>query len=207
MRRGRLAEVLLSLVGPADRAASAVGDLMEETNRRGTVWFWRSLMRLWLSMLGRDLLVAPLTMALSCVAAWFFYMLLSLVVAFAGYVAVTLAWGLAYVFTHHTGLELLTEVLRLRFDWPSIPAWATYVIQAAALFAIAPFQLGRASRRLWRDHELSLAVVMLIVWTAMAWLVPFVAVGVSARPMMVPVMVMFVLAGAMFERFRSVPAA
>jgi hypothetical protein len=202
MRRGRLAEVLLSLVGPADRAASAVGDLMEETNRRGTVWFWRSLMRLWLSMLGRDLLVA-----LSCVAAWFFYMLLSLVVAFAGYVAVTLAWGLAYVFTHHTGLELLTEVLRLRFDWPSIPAWATYVIQAAALFAIAPFQLGRASRRLWRDHELSLAVVMLIVWTAMAWLVPFVAVGVSARPMMVPVMVMFVLAGAMFERFRSVPAA
>jgi hypothetical protein len=40
----------------------------------------------------------------------------------------------------------------------------------------------------------------------MAAFVPLVGIGISARPAMVPVMVMFVLAGALFERFRSSPA-
>jgi hypothetical protein len=40
MRKDRLAETLLSLVGPADRVASTVGDLMEEQRERGPVWFW-----------------------------------------------------------------------------------------------------------------------------------------------------------------------
>lgn len=206
MRRDRLAEVLLSLVGPADRVASAVGDLMEESASRGGVWFWRSLTRLWLSLLGRDLLAAPLTMAVSAVAAWFLYMAVSLVLGFAVYVAVTLAWGMAYVLTHHTGFELLADVLRLRFDWPPIPDWAVYLVQAAVLFALSPFQIGRGSARFWRGHEVSLALVMLIVWTAMARVVPLVGIGISARPSMVPVMVMFVLAGALFERFRPIIA-
>jgi hypothetical protein len=51
-------------------------------------------------------------MAISCAAAWFVYMLLSAVLALAGYVAVTLAWGMAYVVNDHTGLELLTDLLR-----------------------------------------------------------------------------------------------
>jgi hypothetical protein len=45
-----------------------------------------------------------------------------------------------------------------------------------------------------------------IVWMAMATFVPLVIVGVRARPAMVPVMVMFVLAGALFERFRVAAA-
>jgi hypothetical protein len=40
MRKDRLAETLLSLVGPTDRVASTVGDLMEEQRERGPVWFW-----------------------------------------------------------------------------------------------------------------------------------------------------------------------
>ena len=206
MRRDNLAETLLSLVGSADRARSAVGDLLEEAGARRSVWFWRSVTRLWVAMLGRDLLTAPLAMAVSCAAAWFVYMLVSVVLAFTVYVAVTLAWGTAYVFANHTGLELLTDALRIRLDWPPIPDAATYVVQAAVLFAIAPFQIGRSSRYFWRGHEVSLAVVMLIVWSAMATVVPLVGVGISARPAMVPVMVMFVLAGALFERFRSRPA-
>jgi hypothetical protein len=47
---------------------------------------------------------------------------------------------------------------------------------------------------------------MLVVWTGMAAFVPLVGVGISARPAMVPMMVMFVLAGALLERFRSTPA-
>ncbi len=55
MRRDTVAETLLSLVGSAERARSFVGDLMEEADR-GRLWFWRSVMRLWLAMLGRDLM-------------------------------------------------------------------------------------------------------------------------------------------------------
>jgi hypothetical protein len=49
--------------------------------------------------------------------------------------------------------------------------------------------------------------VILIVWMLMAQLVPFVGIGISAPPSMVPVMVAFVLAGALFERFRPAPAS
>jgi hypothetical protein len=205
VRKDTIAETLLSLVGSPIHARAVVGDLMEESGR-GRWWFWRSVTRLWLAMLGRDFLSAPIAMAVSCVAAWFVYMLVSLVLGFAAYVAVTLAWGVAYVLANHTGVELLTEALRVRFDWPPIPDAATYVIQAVVLMALAPFQVGRGSTFFWRGHEVSLAVMILIVWSAMAAFVPLVGIGISARPAMVPVMVMFVLAGALFERFRSSPA-
>ena len=203
MRRDRIAEVLLALVGPADRAASAVGDLTEQAPGRGGLWFWRAFSRLWVAMLGRDLMTAPLTMAVSCAAAWFVYMLGSVAFGVALYVLVTLAWGMAHLLANHTGVELLTEILRIRIDWPPIPASATYAVQAAVLFAITPFYVGWGSSRFWRGHEMSLALMTLIVWTAMSMFVPFVGIGIRAYPAMVPVMAMFVLAGALFERFRS----
>jgi hypothetical protein len=203
VRKDTVAETLLSLVGSADGARSVVGDLLEEGSRR-RLWFWRSVTRLWLAMLGRDLMTAPVAMAVSCVAMWFLYMLASLVLAVAGYLAVTLAWGIAYVAANHTGVELLTNVLKVRLDWPPIPDAATYLIQAVVVFALAPFAIGRSSALYWRGHEVSLAAIMMIVWPAMAMFVPLVGVGISARPAMVPLMVTFVLAGSLFERFRVV---
>ena len=200
MRRDQLAEALLSLVAPADRAASAVGDLMEEADARGGFWFWRSLTRLTLSLLGRDLLAAPLKMAIASAIAWFLYMGLSLVVAFVGYVIVTLVWGVAYVFANHTGLELLAVLLRVRLDWPPIPDWATYSIQAITFVAIAPFMLGRQVAPYWRGHELSLVLVMLLIWGSMSALVPFAGVGIRLTPAMVPIVVTFVLFGLVARR-------
>jgi hypothetical protein len=207
VRSDRLAEGILLLVAQADRAAAAVGDLMEESGARGRLWFWWSVARLACSLVVRDLGFSPIAMVASSVVAWFLYMGLSVVLAFVGYVVVTFAWGLAYVITHHTGLELLADALRLRFDWPPIPAWTTYAIQAVVLVAVAPFQLGRGSTAYWRGHELTLVVVMLLVWSAMSVLVPFVGVGISASPPMMPAAVMFVLAGALSERFRSTPTS
>lgn len=201
MRRDTVAETLLSLVGSREGARSLVGDLMEEAGR-GSAWFWQSVTRLWFAMLGRDLMTAPVAMAMYCAAGWFVYMLLSLAMAFAAYIVVTLAWGAAYVLANHTGLELLTDALRIRFDWPPIPSAATYAIEAVALFAAAPFHIGRCSAFCWRGHEVSVAVVMLAIWSLMAAFVPLVGVGIAARPAMVPLMVMFVLAGALFERSR-----
>lgn len=201
MRKDTAAETLLSLVGSKERARALVGDVMEQAGR-GRVWFWQSVTRLWFAMLGRDLRTAPIAMAVYCTAGWFAYMLLSLAMAFAAYIVVTLAWGTAYVLANHTGLELLTDALRIRFDWPPIPGAATYAIEAAVLFAAAPFHIGRCSAFCWRGHEVSVAIIMLAIWSLMAAFVPLVGMGVSARPAMVPVMVMFVLAGALFERFR-----
>ena len=200
MRSGRLAETLLSLVVSRDRAASAVGDLMEESDARGRFWFWRSLTRLWLSLLGRDLFFAPFRMAVSSALAWFVYMFLSLMLAFAGYFVVATIWGIGYMFTNHTGLELLTDALRL--EWPPVASVATWWIQAVVLFAIAPFQLGRASAQYWRGHEVSLAVVTLLIWTVMARFVPFVLLGIKASPAMMPLVAMFLLLGALAERSR-----
>ena len=206
MRKDTIAETLLSLVGSTERVRSVIGDLMEEAGR-GHLWFWRSVTRLWLAMLGRDLMSASIAMAVSCAAAWFVYMLVSLVLGFAAYVAVTLAWGIGYVLANHTGVELLTDALRIRFDWPPIPDAATYVIQAVVLMAVAPFQIGRGSTLFWRGHEVSLAVMILIIWPVMAAFVPLVGIVIAARPGMVPVMAMFVLAGALFERFRPTTAS
>ena len=205
MRKDTIAETLLSLVGSPIQARSIVGDLMEESGR-GRWWFWRSVTRLWLAMLGRDFLSAPIAMAVSCVAAWFVYMLGSVAFGVALYVLVTLAWGTAHVFANHTGVELLTEALKVRFDWPPIPDSATYAVQAAVLFVLTPFYIGWGSSRFWRGHEVSLAMMMLIVWTAMSMLVPIVGIGIRVHPAMVPVLASFVLAGALLERFRSSPA-
>ncbi len=123
--------------------------------------------------------------------------------AFAAYIVVTLAWGIAYVLDNHTGLELLTSALNLRFEWPPIPDLATYVIQAVVLFAIAPFHIGRCNARLLARsrgesgrHDAARLVGDGGVGARSSG-------SASARgPAMVPVMVMFVLAGALFERSR-----
>jgi hypothetical protein len=43
-KSARLAEELLSLVMDAERAESIAGDLAEESDREGTLWYWRSLL-------------------------------------------------------------------------------------------------------------------------------------------------------------------
>jgi len=200
MRRERFVEGLLSLVAPADHAASVVGDLMEEADARGNLWFWQCVVRLAFSLLGRDLLAAPFTMAAASVLTWFVYMAVCLVLGFGAYVIATLVWGVAYVLTHHTGFELLTDILRLHFNWPPIPASVTYAIQVVVFFAIAPLQIGRSSAPYWRGHELTLVLVMLLIWSAMAVLVPFVGVGIAATPRMMPVVMTFVLVGLLSGR-------
>jgi hypothetical protein len=207
MRRDRFAEGLLSLVAPADHAASTVGDLVEEADARGSLWFWQSVVRVAFSLLARDLLAAPLTMAAASALSWFVYMAVCLVLGFGAYVVVTLVWGAAYALAHHTGVELLVDILRLRFDWPPIPAWATYSIQVIVFFGIAPLLIGRSSAPYWRGHELSLVLIMLLIWSAMAVLVPFVGVGIAASPRVMPVVMTFVLIGLLSARRGAAPTS
>ena len=200
MRSDRLAEAVLSMVAPAERAASAVGDLAEDADVRGAFWFWRSVARLALALLARDLVSSALAIGASAALGWFLYMGISMVFASIGYVVLTLAWGLTYVLTHHTGFELLADMMRVRFDWPPIPTSAAYALQAVVFFAVTPFCIGRGSAAIWRGHELTLVILALPIWLAMSVLVPFVGVGVRTAPAMVPVVVAFVLVGLLSAR-------
>lgn len=54
MRSARVAEWILSQVLPPDRAASTVGDWMEDVDKRGDIWFWSCVFRTLLSRIGDD---------------------------------------------------------------------------------------------------------------------------------------------------------
>jgi len=58
-----IAEWILSQVLPPDRAASTVGDWMEDAAERGNLWFWSCVFRTTASCLWRDIAQSPATIA------------------------------------------------------------------------------------------------------------------------------------------------
>jgi hypothetical protein len=60
MRNIHMAEWILGLVTSRDRAASTVGDLLEEAAGRGTVWFWSCILRTAASLVWSGLTANPL---------------------------------------------------------------------------------------------------------------------------------------------------
>lgn len=62
MRSIHIAEWILALVTSRDRAASTVGDLVEEAATRGAFWFWPSVLRIAASLLWRDVAERPARM-------------------------------------------------------------------------------------------------------------------------------------------------
>jgi len=63
MTKSRIAEWIISQVLPPDRAASTVGDWMEDAPERGNVWFWSCVFRTAASSVWSDLTESPFTMA------------------------------------------------------------------------------------------------------------------------------------------------
>lgn len=63
MMKSRIAEWLLSQVLPPDRAATTIGDWMEDAEKRGNLWFWSCVIRTAISSLWSGLTEKPLTMA------------------------------------------------------------------------------------------------------------------------------------------------
>jgi hypothetical protein len=62
MRSIHIAEGILALVTSRDRAASTVGDLVEEATARGVFWFWSGVLRTAASLLWRDVAERPARM-------------------------------------------------------------------------------------------------------------------------------------------------
>ncbi|MGD1073737.1 MAG: hypothetical protein ABSB15_26805 [Bryobacteraceae bacterium] len=63
MRKARIAEWMLSQVLTRERAASAVGDWMEDMDERGSAWFWSCVLRTANSRVWSDLTESPHQMA------------------------------------------------------------------------------------------------------------------------------------------------
>jgi hypothetical protein len=59
MTKSRIAEWILAQVLPPDRAASTVGDWIEDVDKRGNIWFWSGVVRTATSAIRSDLTESP----------------------------------------------------------------------------------------------------------------------------------------------------
>jgi hypothetical protein len=203
MRSARIAEWILSLVADRERAASAVGDFLEEAPARGKRWFWLSVGRTAFSRFGRSLIDAPIRGAAFAIFAWLVYMALAVVLGFLGWIAATLLWGMGYFLSHHTGMEIVTNLLRLRFDWPEPPFVWLRLVDYLMVWVAAPYQLGRFAARGWRGREVVTWLYLALIWPVLMTWLPFVGRYARASITAVPCILMFVLAGMLRESWRG----
>jgi hypothetical protein len=197
----RLAELLLALVAPRDRAAAAVGDLLEDMPRRGRTWFWLSMLRTAAGCVWRDITAAPLRMAAAAAVGWFGYMLLVLLLLVVGYVLTVAAWGAVYLITHHTGVELLADAMRLRFEWAPVPPSVLRLCELTGVIAIAPFYTGQIVAIEWKERAVAFTVMLSLVWAIMLTFAPLVGMfGDRVSLGMLPLIEVFILGGVVTMR-------
>jgi len=199
MRSERIAEWVLSLFAPEDRAVAIVGDFIEDAGERGRFWFWLHVTRVGIALLWSNLLTAPIRMICSAMLGWFVYMAANLVLWCASFIAVTLLWGMGYFFTHHSGPGLLSDMLRLRFDWPRPPSGALHAAEIIVVWIVAPFQVGRFTARCWPGREVAAWVVLSIVWPFLSIQIPFLAISTGVTLAMLPAIQALVLLGVLWQ--------
>jgi hypothetical protein len=203
VRNGRLAQRILSLAVSSERAAAIVGDLMESAPHRGRTWFWTSLARLVAASLSADVRQAPFRFVGWAAISWLVYGVVGLVLTGVGLAANFPLWGIASIFSNHTGVELMTNWLGVRIDWGVPAPGLMRAIELVVLAAAAPFLTGRLAACWWPQRELAAALVMSAIWPLMAVLVPFVGYRAAATIDLVPVMVTCMLLGAVWSRMRQ----
>ena len=203
MRSVRIAESILSLVSPSQRAAALAGDLAEESGARGSVWFWTAVVRATVALVGLEIRRAPVRLAAFGVLSWFIYMLISVVLVIVSFAGGTLLWAIAYVFDNHTGLELLTTALSARIESWIPPRIVLYGLELLMLVAAAPFQVGRMAARWWAGRELVAWIAVIALWPVMGSLVPLVGYQAAASLRLLPWILASTLLGVLWNRFRG----
>jgi hypothetical protein len=201
MRDDRFAESILALVTTPDRASAAIGDLMEDLPHRSKFWFWLSTLRTAAGCVLRDLRAAPLRMAGAGIVGWFGYMLLALVLILVGYILTSVAWAVLYVMTHHTGLELLSDLLHLRFEWEPPPQSVRVFSETAVMIVIAPFYVGQIAAIEWKERAVAFTVMLVLVWSVLLTVLPFKGMfGDRVSLMMLPAIELFLFVGVVKMR-------
>src|SRR5579884_2539354 len=60
MDRGRVAQAILTIALPKDKAIASVGDLLEQVPQNGAAWFWRSVASMLLRRVWRPVAAWPI---------------------------------------------------------------------------------------------------------------------------------------------------
>jgi hypothetical protein len=116
MRSATAAEWILSLATTPERAASTVGDLIEEAPPRGALWFWSNVLRTASSHIWRDLRAAPLRMlglAFAGLAAHIALLVLFEWFLNAAWKSITESLGLSFHSAVYIGGMYVTIVLKM----------------------------------------------------------------------------------------------
>jgi hypothetical protein len=173
MRSALAADWILSLVAAQDRAASTVGDLVEEASSRGVLWFWSSVLRTAGSHLWHDLSVSPLrTVRLAfwgLLANWWLGFLLA---SFATTVWISVSDHLG-LGVHFQGGSVI-----------SVPPWG-YSILTIAICTAVPFLVGWKVARRSDGRELAAAFALVALFAVFQLLVHYLSamqVGRIGRP-------------------------
>lgn len=162
MRKVALAEWILALTVAPDRAATTVGDLVEDASTRGVLWFWSSVLWTALSHLLRDLSAAPFRMVKLALWGWVIEFLLLMVSA----ESLIYTWGQIHDYIRwwsHVECQTPCEY------WPT-PLWAQKMIIYPLGAVIVPFLVGWTVGHLSRGKELVAAVTLNFVSLAIHFL-------------------------------------
>lgn len=186
MTQGRLAESILALVLPPDRATAIAGDLIEDAP--GPLGVWAAVLRIVCDYVWGDLRRFFLPMAAGAAAWWFLYAVQSVVYTFLGNL-------LVYLAGHHTGLELLTDL-----PWPPPPPSPDSWVGPLVWWAAMPYACARGMARRWPGREVAAWTALTVAWGAMS--------VVTKIPLpAVPVVPLFTLLGALDARRRVIVPA
>jgi hypothetical protein len=194
MHNARIAEEILSMVTPRDRAAAITGDLLEdsETPRQ----FWLSVARIAVSLVGEAIAAAPLQLLAVACLGWFVFMTITLGLQL-------LVWAGGYALVHHTVLEWTG--LGVAFAWPPGPHGLAPWIESLVLLIWAPMKSGSYLAR-WRSGEAAaISLAIFLTWPLLASVITFVALSTKVTLTILPVIQAFAITGALRERRRSMP--
>ena len=206
MLDARLAETIIVLVAPPQRAAAIVGDLLERVPRRGETWFWVSVVRTVVATVWQQIGEAPIRMAMNAILVWFGYMLaiaMLLLIFGASLIMLGLGWD---VLANHTAVELLARAwpFATSFDADHSNAlWRAVELFIAAV--LAPYLSGHRVVDLWQERAVAFTVILTGVWLTLITVVPLVGrFGDRVGPRMLAVIVPFILCGVVQQRLAAV---
>jgi hypothetical protein len=159
MRKAQIAEFVLSLFTSPERAASTVGDLIENAAARGVWGFWWDISRTAFSLLWNSLRAEPLFMAsigFRGLLLSFSLLLLTLIC-----IIVFIPLSLIVVSLPFSAAGIHLDQWALRFSWVS--GLLGGLLGLIAVLAVQ-FQTGRWIARRARGREMAACVAFLVTW-------------------------------------------
>ena len=195
MTKSRVAEWILAQVLPPDRAASMVGDWMEDIDHRGNTWFWSCVFRTLLSRVWSDFAESPGFLVGLALRGWLYSCWLLVGTYFGLFAGVCILVPLA----------LLAGYLTRQLHWhPSWPVSSAFIAQV--WIGACQFQAGRWIARRARGRELAAGIVACMTPTVFFFLLQLVSMHFRGSKLDLPATLpseIFLLAGILWFRQKS----